>query len=360
MKNQLTRLSAAVFVSLVVWSCNQSDPAPKGDFVSGVFVINEGNFSQNNGAISYLTREQSTAEADIFSKVNNTALKGGVQGYAFTGDKGLILIDNSAAGLDKIEFVNANTFTTEGSIGTPDIENPREIVTVGANKAYVSCWGANSNYDYKTGYVAVIDLATRKVTKKIDIASGPENLVYSNGKLFVGTVSYGGGKSLTVINTSTDEILKTIVLDDAVTPIGVDANGKLWAGAGLKALKINADTYVTETTLPIGSDASKSAGNFVFSSDLKTVFFILSYFDANYVSHGETYKFAITDSQVNVSTPVIKRVFSGLSVDPQQGLIYAAVTPSYAQAGYAIRYRADGSLVDSIKVSVAPTGFVFK
>ncbi|WP_229208791.1 DUF5074 domain-containing protein [Dyadobacter luticola] len=360
MKKQLARLSAAFLFSLVIWSCNQSDPDPKGDYIRGVFVINEGNFSQNNGTISFLTREQNTAEADIFTKVNGTGLKGGVQGYAVSGDLGLILVDNSAAGLDKIEFVDANTFTSTGSIGSPDIENPREIVVAGAGKAYVSCWGTNADYTYKTGYIAVIDLSTKKVIKKIDIASGPENLVYSNGKLYVGTVSYGGGKSLTVINTSTDVVDKTVALDGAVTPIGIDANGKLWTGAGLKAVRMNAETYAVEASMPIGTDASKSAGNFVFSGDLKTIFFILSYSDVNYVTHGETYNFAVTDAQINVTTPVIKRVFSGLAVDPSQGLIYAGVTPSYAQAGYALRYRADGTLVDSIKVGVAPTGFVFK
>ena len=360
MKKQLSRLSVAAFFSILVWSCDQSEPTPKGDYVRGVFVMNEGNFSQNNGAISFFQREQTTAEVDIFSKVNGTSLTGGVQGYASVGEQGLILVDNAAAGLDKIEFVNANTFVREASIGAPDIENPREVVIAGNNKAYVSCWGANSDYSYSTGYIAVVDLVTKKVTKKINISSGPENLVYNNGKLFVGTISYGGGNALTVINTATDAIDKPIATDGAATPIGIDANGKLWVGAGIKAYRIDPTSLATETTLSLGTDASKSAGNFAFTSDLRTILFTLSYSDANYVTHGQTYKFAITDTQVNVTTPLIKRTFTGLAVDPSQGLIYAGVTPSYAQAGYAVRYRTDGSLVDSIKVSVAPTGFFFR
>ncbi|MCE6990589.1 YncE family protein [Dyadobacter sp. CY323] len=360
MKKQLTRVAALVAFSLVFWSCNQSDPAPKGDYVKGVFVLNEGNFFQNNGAISFFTREETTSQDDIFSRVNGKVLGGGVQGYAVAGEKGLILVDNSAAGLDKVEIINSNTFQDLTSIGAPDIENPREIVIGNNNKAYVSCWGANADYKYTTGYIAVIDLGSHKVTKKIAITGGPENLVYNNGKLFVGTNSDGGGKTLTVINTTSDDVVKTITVPGSATPIGIDANGKLWAGAGTNALKINVDSYAIESTLPIGSDSKKSARNFALSADLKSIFFVLSYFDANYVSHGETYKFGVTDTQINVATPLIKRVFSGLSVDPSQGLIYAGVTPSYAQAGYAVRYRGDGSLVDSIKVGVAPTGFFFK
>lgn len=360
MKKQLSRLAAFTALSFFAWSCNQSDPAPKGDFIQGVFVINEGNFSQNNGAISFFTREQTTAQADIYSTANGTALKGGVQGYAAAGEVGIVLVDNSAAGLDKIEIVNSNTFKTIASIGAPDIENPREVVFGPNNKAYVSCWGTNEGYAYKTGYIAVIDLISNKITKKIDIASGPETLVFNNGKLFVGTISYGMGNTLSVINTSTDAVEKTITFTNAPTPIGIDANGKLWVNDGILAIRINPDTYASEASLTMGADASKSAGNFAFSADRRTVFFTLSYSDANYVSHGETYRFGINDAKINVTTPFIKRLFSGLAVDPSQGLIYAGVTPSYAQAGYAVRYRADGTLVDSVKVNVAPTGFFFK
>ncbi|MCE7067278.1 DUF5074 domain-containing protein [Dyadobacter sp. CY326] len=360
MKKQLSRLAAFTALSFFAWSCNQSDPAPKGDYIQGVFVVNEGNFSQNNGAISFFTREQTTAQTDIYAAANGTALKGGVQGYVAAGDIGILLVDNSAAGLDKVEIVNSNTFKTTASIGTPDIENPREVVFGPNNKAYVSCWGTNADYSYKTGYIAVIDLISNKVIKKIDIASGPENLVFNNGKLFVGTYSFGGGKTLTVINTSTDAVDKSLTFTSVPTPIGIDANGKLWVNDGIQAIKINPDTYVSEAALTMGADATKSARNFAFSADRKTIFFVLSYDDANYVSHGETYKFGVNDAQINVTTPFIKRLFSGLAVDPSQGLLYAGVTPSYAQAGYAVRYRADGTLVDSVKVNVAPTGFFFK
>lgn len=360
MKKQLFRLAAFTSLSLFAWSCNQKDPAPKGDYVQGVFVVNEGNFSQNNGAISFFTREQTTAQADIFSAANGTALKGGAQGYAASGETGIILVDNMSAGQDKVEIVNSNTFKTIASIGAPDIENPREVVFGINNKAYVSCWGSNADQKFTTGYVAVVDLTTNKVTKRIDIASGgPENLIYNNGKLFVGTVSYGGGNTLSIINATTNAVDKMLAFENAPNPIGIDADGKLWINDGIKVVKINPDSYNAEATLSIGSDATKTADKFTFSTDRRTVYFVLSYFDAA-GEHGGTYKFGTSDAQINVTTPLIKRVFTGLAVDPTQGLLYAGVTPSYAQAGYAVRYRADGSVVDSIKVNVAPTGFFFK
>lgn len=359
MKKQLASSLAVALSTLAVWSCNQSDPAPKGDYVSGVFVMNEGNFSQNNGAISYFPRERSTADADIFAAANGTALKGGVQDYVASNGKGIILVDNSATGQDKVEFVDSYTFKSEGTIGAPDIENPREVVIVN-NKAYVSCWGTNADLKYKTGYVAVVDLDSKKVTKKINIADGPENLAYHNGKLFVGTTPWGQGTKLAVINTTSDLAGDPISFEGATNPIGIDVNGKLWVQAGGKVARINTESSTVEATLSIATGGFKTPGNFAFSADLKSIFFVLSWYDDKNQEHGATYKFAITDSQIAMNTPLIPRVFSGLSVDPSQGLLYAGVTPSYAQAGYAVRYRADGSLVDSLKVGVAPTGFFFQ
>lgn len=359
MKKQLAGSFTIALSAALLWSCNQSDPAPKGDYVNGVFVSNEGNFSQNNGAISFFPREKSTADADIFATANGTALKGGVQDFASANGKGIILVDNSAAGQDKVEFVDSYTFKSEGSIGAPDIENPREVVIAG-NKAYVSCWGTNADYMYTTGYVAVIDMVSKKVTKKINVADGPENMVYSAGKLFVGSTSWGNGNKLTVINTATEEAGSPIATQGAANPIGIDANGKLWMNAGNKVIRINPETSVTEATLTMSTESFKTPGHFTMSSDLRTIFFVLSWFDSNNAEHGATYKFGINDAQIAMTTPLIPRVFSGLAVDPSQGLLYAAVTPSYAQAGYAVRYRTDGSVVDSVKVGVAPTGFFFQ
>ncbi|WP_229213806.1 YncE family protein [Dyadobacter psychrotolerans] len=357
MKRKLSQAILAVSLSVFAWSCNQKDPDPKGNYIQGVFVMNEGNFQQNNGGVSFFKREGNTAEVEIFSAVNNSSLAGGVQGYAVTGDIGLILVDNDKPGLDKVQIVNSNTFETIATIGTPDIENPREVVILNSNKAYVSCWGENGSYTYKNGYMAVVDLKTNKVTKKISIGNGPDNLVLGNGKLFVGTTTFTTGKVLTAINTTTDEIVKTWTFAGTPVPFGMDADGKLWAKNGLDVVRINPDSYAIEATLKIAAPATKSADNFVFSLDRRAILFGLS---SNYGASGETYKFAITDTQINIATPIIKRVFGGMAVDPQQGLIYAAVIPSYTQSGYAVRYRTDGSVMDSVKVGIQPTGFFFR
>lgn len=362
MKRQLTQGILIASLAIAAWSCNQSDPAPKGNYVDGVFVTTFGNFLDNNGSLSFFKRENNTADADVYSTVNGAALKGGIQGYAYSGSNGIILVDNSSAGLDKAEIVNANTLEKIASIGAPDIENPRKVVFANDSKAYVACWGTTGQYPnffINKGYVAVVDLGTNKVTKKIPVGKGVENITYKNGKVYAGTVSYSGVNTLSVISATTDEVVKEVTFTDAPNPIGFDANGKPWVQNGLEVVRLNPDSYEKEATLKITATAGSSVGSFSFTPDLKTVYFISSRYQGSKLV-GETCKFAITDTQISTATPVIKRVFNGLGVDPKQGLIYGAVDPSPVQSGYAVRYRADGTLIDSIKVGASPTGFVFK
>ncbi|MCE7042330.1 DUF5074 domain-containing protein [Dyadobacter sp. CY312] len=355
MKKQLTQGILAASLSIIAWSCNQSDPKPKGSYTDGVFVTTMGNWSDNNGSLSFFNREQREGDIDVYATVNGGSLKGGVQGYAVLNGTGAIAVDNNAAGQDKVEIVDANTLEKIATIGAPDIENPIRVAFASASKLYVSCWGSDVS-NYSTGYVAVIDLATNKVTKKINIAKGPENLLIDGGKLYIGTTSFTNGKNLTVIDITTDEIIRTVAFDAAPTPIGIDANGKLWVGSGIGISKVSTDTYA-KGTLYAGADQAKLASNFTFSLDRRTIYFVLT---SDFSQKGKTYKVGIDDSQINVTTPFIDRLFTGLAVDPKQGLIYAGVTPSFVQSGYAVRYRTDGSVIDSVKVGANPTGFVFR
>jgi len=72
---QKTKLLLVVGLAAFVASCQISEPEPT-PYESGVLVLNEGNFSQNNGTISYLSRTGTTAKYDIFSQVNTRSLKG--------------------------------------------------------------------------------------------------------------------------------------------------------------------------------------------------------------------------------------------------------------------------------------------
>ncbi|WP_128543421.1 DUF5074 domain-containing protein [Larkinella soli] len=359
---------ALALLAVVNWSCNDNDDtgSPSAQpYRSGVIIRNEGNFSQNNGSLSFLNRDAKTATYDIFSQANQRTLTGGVHGYTEVDGKGLILVDNSTAGQDKVEIVDGNTFQSLATLKSPDIENPRYAIRVGANKAYVSCWDVSGDFNNGTfykdpGYIAVIDLGTNTVTKKIQVPKGPETMVMAGTEIFVG--SAGGVKNVTVIDAATDQVKPPIEIGNNPNLIGLDANGKLWISSGREVIRVNPQTKAIENRLKVGTSTTKSPGTFRLSPDLQTVYFVYSFYDAadNFRQKGETYRFSINDTSIPAATPFINRLFSGLGVDPQTGILYAGFTPSLAQAGYVYRYQSNGTLIDSVKAEIGPSGFYFK
>lgn len=359
MKRNLLILSA---LSVLFTACNKTETEPTQPYDSGVLVLNSGNFFDNNGSITLLERNSKNASYDIFQKENLRAISGGISGYTEVDEKGLILVDNSTDGKDAIEIVNARTFKSVGVIR--EVENPRKAIKVGTNKAYVVCWDAlNADYSYKAGYVAVIDLVSNQLSKKIPVQNGSETIQVIGNEAFIGNT--GSGKTiLSVIDIATDAVKQTIEIGQNPNIIGLDANNKLWVFAGGELVKFNPSTKTVESRIKITSaNSSKSPSSFAMSPDKKTVYFTYSFYDSadGWKQKGETYSFSTDATSISADKPFINRLFGGgIAVDPQTGTIYAGLVPSFKQAGYAFRYNPTGTLIDSVKAEIAPSKFYFK
>ncbi len=362
MKNYFVLL---ITISSFLYSCEKTVSEPTQPYDAGVIVMNAGNYFDNNGTLSLLSRSSTTASYDIFQKENTRALAGSLTAYTEVGEKGIILVDNATVGKDVIEIVNAKTFKSISTINGA-IENPRDVIEVSANKAYVTAWDATgdfSNFYKNPGYVAVLDLNTNKIIKKITVQPGAESIQVVGNLAFVG--SSGSFKDvLSIIDINTDTKLADLKVGVDPSVIGQDANQKLWVFAGGRFLKINPIAKTIESEVSFKSDmVDKSPSTFVFSADKKTIYFTNSFFDpnANYTQKGETYSFPITSTAVLATKPLIKKLHGGgLGVDSKTGYLYGGLVPSYKQAGYVFRYKPTGELIDSVKAEIAPSRFYFK
>lgn len=356
-------VASALFLGLNACKTT-SEPEPSQPYDSGVFVINRGNFFDNNGSINLLNPTTKAVNLDIFQIENINSLAGGVSDYVEVDGKGIILVDNATAGKDVIEIVNARTFKSVAKIPSSDLENPRYVVKAATNKAYVTCWDSfNDDYSYKPGYVLVIDLTTNKVTKKIAVQKGANKLVIVGNEAIVATTTYSGATTISIIDTQTDALKQTVEIGYEPQLIGADANGKIWLYADGKFVKFNLSSKSVESRIAFASPSSiKSAGSFTFNKEKTAILFAYYYEDANdnYKQKGETYSFGINDSSISTIKPIINKVFSGLGTDPNTGNIYAGFSPSLKQAGYVFRYQANGTLIDSLKAGIGPEGFLFK
>lgn len=351
MKYQVTKGIVLSLLTLSVWNCKTSDPEPT-PYESGVVILNAGNFFSNNGTVSFLPRTGNTVATNILQAANPSLLpSGGVQGYTEVNGKGLILIDNSSASQDKVEIVEAGTFKSRATLKTPDIENPRQVIAAGPNKAYVSCWdvsGSGNNFYKDPGYIAVIDLNTGTLVKKIPAVKAVEKMVVVGSEAFVGSNTYSGDQTLLVIDLNTDTEKQRIAFGSTPEPIALDANGKLWLQAGKDLVQMNPSDRSVAKRLTFAA----TPGSVTISPDKRAFYYTLS---------GKTYRLPIEATATASANQVIARSFSALGVDPQTGRLYGSQSPLlYTQAGYVLRYESTGTLVDSVKAEIAPSGFYFR
>jgi hypothetical protein len=353
----LRNLSLISLTTLALSSCEKTESTPAQPYEDGVFVINAGNFFDNNGTLSLVSRDNKTASTDIFMKENNRSIAGGITDYSEVDAKGIILVDNSTDGKDVIEIVNARTFKSIASI-KGEVDNPRKVVKVGTNKAYITCWDTfNADYTYKQGFVAVLDLVSNKITKKIPVDSGAEDIIVIGNLAYVGNVN--ARPTIKVIDTQKDEVKESIEIGTDPNNFVLDAANKIWMTTGNAIILFNPTTKTFETKLKAGTNDKKSPSSLSISKDKKTLFCTYNFYDAadGYKLKGEI---SAVDITTGTSKTFINRTFSSVGFDSESETIYTSLIPSYKQAGYVFRYQSSGTLIDSVKVEIAPSGFYFK
>jgi YVTN family beta-propeller protein len=341
--------------TLAFTACEKTpEVAPKWEYERGIFVVNEGNFGQPNGAISYFNPTTEAVEPNVFNKVNNRPLGDVVQSMTVHGEKAFIVANNS----NKVEVVDANTFASLGVI--EGLALPRYF-TGHNNKGYVTEWvGFSGN-----GRVALIDLATNTVTKTIPVGKMPERLLLAqNGKLYVAN---SGDNTLSVINPATDAVEATLTVGDSPTSLAQDAANNIWVlnfgkvvykedwsvdydqtTAG-SLVRFNPASPAALTTLPFASNRNRP-DHLQLNGQKNRLYYIYA---------GQVFEMNTTATALPAS-PLIDRNFSGLGVDPTDNIIYGADAGNFSVRGQVFRYSSTGQPLGSFQADIGPKRFVFR
>jgi len=212
------------FVLLFSISCTSEyeETIPEITYQNGLLITNEGNFGSPNADVTFITKDLSLMQNDIYKANNNKENLGDVlQTMVLNGDKAYLLLNNS----NKIQIVDRYSFKKAGEI-TAQLNNPRYMAIANGN-LYVS----NDKYG-GAKFVNVYKLSDNSFVKKIDFASTStvERVVEAGGNIFVQNASYGFGNTITKINTTTNAI------EGTPTPI---PNGDI-----TKTITYNSNVYV--------------------------------------------------------------------------------------------------------------------
>ncbi|QXV64399.1 YncE family protein [Mucilaginibacter sp. 21P] len=219
-KLQIKGLIAIAALASVFSSCRKDritpDPVDPVAPANGIYILNEGNFSRNNSSLSFFSIASQTTTPDIFKTVNGRGLGDTGNDAKIYGSKMYIAVNVSST----IEVVDAKTAKSIKQIkltnGGVD-RQPRSIV-FNKNKAFIS------SYD---GTVSVLDTASLTVDKYITVGRNPEEMVISNGKLYVansGGLDYANpDKTVSVIDLTTLTEIKKVDIT-STNPINIAAD----------------------------------------------------------------------------------------------------------------------------------------
>lgn len=260
------------FVLLFSVSCTSDyeEIIPEITYNNGLFITNEGKYGTPNADVSFVSRDLSVMQNDIYKAKNNNENLGDVlQTMVFNGDKAYLLLNNS----NKIVIVDRTTFRKTGEI-TAQLNTPRYMAIANGN-LYVS----NDLYG-GAKFVNVYKLADNSFVKKIDFASTStvENVVEAGGNIFVQNATVGSGNTITKINTTSNTIDgAAIAVPNGNINKTISYNNNVYviaAGATDSYIhQISATGSVVKTTtltgIANGTNLQIDGGRFYFSSKNK-------------------------------------------------------------------------------------------
>lgn len=211
-----TKVSILLVLIVFIVSCKNDIPSGS-DYGPGVYVINEGLFTQNNGSVSFFNPGSGKLANNIFEISNNRPSGDIVQSMGVSGDTVGYLIVN---GLSKVEVVRLSDFLT---IADPlVIDYPRYFLSTGGSKGYISS-GSMS------GSVLVVDLQYHEVTDTIPVGFGPEAMeIVGNNAFICNSGGFFRDSTVSVVDINTDQVTDTIFTGMCPSAILKDNDGNLW------------------------------------------------------------------------------------------------------------------------------------
>jgi hypothetical protein len=318
---------------------------------AGIYILNQGGLTHNNGSLTYYDYSTKTLTPDIFNAVNGKGLGDTPNDIKIYGSKMYVVVDVSGV----VQVLNPKTAKIIKSIDmkNPDgtTRDPRSIV-FNAGKAFISQYN---------GTVAVLDTASLTIDKFITVGPDPEQMVVSNGKLYVansGGLNASPDKTVSVIDLTTlTETKKVTVIVD---PVSVSADGygnvyvfsagDYYAGTPGGMTIINNVTDVVKsqnaTTLAYGS-------SFIVNGDLA---YYLSG-DGKVVVYNVKTQTVVNNSFITDGT-ILKSPYN-LAFDSTTGEVFVSDALNYASNGTLYAFDKTGKKEYTITVGINPGAFAF-
>jgi len=347
-------------------SCSDDDNTPptppeppvEPEGTPKLYVLNEGQWGQNNASIDMLDFETGDYTADAYAIANpTTVLELGDVGndLVIAGDRMYAVINGS----HKVQVIDANACVDIAKI---DVNSPRAAVVVGEN-LYVSSWvGGDGNL----GSVVKIDLTTNQVVGSVAVGIHPERMAVSGGKLYVtssqdyATQQYDD--RLFVVDIPSFTVDGFIRAGINQTDVQLGADNKLYVvsagnyadvASSIYVVDLQSNNHVSQIDMPVTKLALYQNQAYVLAST----------YDANWQPTYSIKKFNLdTPEQVSDFGILGNNQFEtpyAIAVDPTDGTVYVSDARDYTSSGSVMAFDANGNRLATYSAGVCPGHFAF-
>lgn len=353
-----------LFTGLILFSgCNEDDPDPvsTSDFDHGVFVLNEGNFSDSDGSLSFLNLDSLTVINRLFEKINNRPFAGLFQSMRFYEQHGY-MIDQ----LGRLEVIRKNDLVSVYSV-SDGFDIPRYFAAH-QNTGYVTDWGPyDMNYENPESTIKVFDLSSMNLIREMETASRPEDVLIVKDKMYVAN---SATNLVSIYDASDQSLLQELEVSMGPTRFVLDHQENLWVictGAyittgALDGINTGTDQLIYHLDLtdypPNGRISIDGSGT--------RVYYMTETWNPDYSTLNAVYRVVLIYNGIEplvVEAPemvVSGQNWYGLGVDPASEIIYVADAAGFQSNGSIYRYAQNGNLIDKYFVGRGPRDFIFR
>ncbi|MEZ4907662.1 MAG: hypothetical protein R2771_08520 [Saprospiraceae bacterium] len=339
----------AFFIGLVLISCHDNDNNKteyQFDKGKGIFISNEGVFSQANASVDFYNFDNDSIYNDIFYNTNKDKIGDVLQSICQDGDYSYLVVNNSGI-IHKVstkDFVRSDTIT--------GFTSPRKMIKINDSKAYVS--------DLYSGKIYIVSLTENKISGEIQTGQWVENFASNGNKVYASCpTEYGKPEStkILVIDSNTDKITDSIAVGFNPMNLAIDKNGYLWTLCnGNSYSNINGSIYKTDLNSLTNIDS------LTFDSPLSnynTSLQINSTEDTIYFLYNDVSKLSVNSSSMQPEKVVEKTAqnFYGMNIDDNRNNIYVTEAP-FTGKGNVYIYSKSGILKKTLQAGYYPNSVV--
>ncbi len=347
MKKQLFLVS----LFFTFFSCSPDKLAPFPTSAEGVIVVNEGAFGNTNSSLSFYNPANRSVTQDLFNVTNNASFGGSIQS-AYFGFKNCYVAVQTSSAKDKLVVAEAGNMKFVAEI--PDMVIPRYMVEV-ERKLFVSNWGNyDQNYNSPNSFVAIVDLTTNKITKKISTGSRPEGMLATGNTIYIANQATN---TITVLDAVSETIKSTIEMPKMPSYLAFDKENKIWVLCeGGNLVRINPSNNQIERNISLSGKSP--SGNLVLNTAKDSIFFRTT--EPWPSKNTGIWKISTQTTMDNSQRIIQKESMYGLGVDPFSGILYVGIASSFSANGTVVRFNSGGKELDNFAVGIAPNGFIFR